>query len=96
MRWRRSIRWINAVLLCGAVGCRAAQEVTYFGDAELSHYRDKMLQVEYPNVDQATPPEVAYTQRPRTIKEPNEDEIWEMTLMQAVHTAVQNNKMIRT
>lgn len=96
MRWRRSIRWINAILLCGAVGCRSAQEVTYFGDAELSHYRDKMLQVEYPNVDQATPQEVAYSQRPRTIKEPSEDEIWEMTLMQAVHTAVQNNKMIRT
>lgn len=95
MRWRRSIRWINALLLIGAVGCRSAQ-VKYFGDAELQHYRDKMLAVEYPNVDQSTPQEVAYSQRPRTIKEPTQDEIWEMTLMQAVHTAVSNNKMIRT
>lgn len=82
-------------MVCGTVGCRGAQ-VTYFGDAELQHYRDKMLQVEYPNVDQSTPPEVAYSQRPRTIKEPSDDEIWELTLMQAVHTAVANNKMIRT
>ncbi len=96
MRWRRSIRWIHALLLCGAVGCRATQEVTYFGDAELQHYRDKMLAVEYPNVDQSTPQEVSFSQRPRTIKEPNDDETWEMTLFQAVHTAVTNNKMIRT
>lgn len=95
MRWRRSIRWINALLMISAVGCRSAQ-VTYFGDAELKHYRDKMLAVEYPNVDQATPQEVAYSQHPRTIKEPTDDEIWEMTLMQAVQTAVVNNKMIRT
>lgn len=95
MRWRRSIRWISALLLCGAVGCHG-REVKYFGDADLQHYRDKMLAVEYPNVDQPTPQEVSFTQRPRTIREPNEDEIWEMTLLQAVHTAVQNNKMIRT
>lgn len=94
MRWRRSIRWINALLLCGAFGCRSAQ-VTYFGDAELKHYRDRMLAVEYPNVDQPTPQEVAYSQRPRTIKEPTDDEIWELTLMQAVHIAITNNKMIR-
>ncbi|MDB5346827.1 MAG: outer rane efflux protein [Schlesneria sp.] len=95
MRWRRSIRWINALLLIGTVGCRSAQ-VTYFGNAELQHYRDKMLAVEYPNVDQTTPQEVAYSQHPRTIKEPTDDEIWEMTLMQAVQTAVTNNKMIRS
>lgn len=83
-------------MLMGTIGCRTAQEVTYFGDAELQHYRDKMLAVEYPNVDQATPQEVAYSQKPRTIREPTQDEIWEMTLLQAVHTAVQNNKMIRT
>lgn len=95
MRWRRSIRWIQALLLLGAVGCRT-REVTYFGEAGPQYYRDKMLAVEYPNVDQPTPPEVAYSQRPRTIKEPTSDEIWDMTLLQAVHTAVQNNKMIRT
>jgi outer membrane protein TolC len=95
MRWRRSIVWMQALLLCGAAGCRSAQ-VSYFGDAELTHYRDKMLAVEYPNVDQATPQEVSFSQRPRTIKEPSADETWEMTLLQAVHTAVTNNKMIRT
>lgn len=95
MRWRRSIRWMNAVLLCGVVGCRAA-EVTYFGDAELQHYRDKMLAIEYPTVEQSTPEEVAFSQHPRTIKEPTDDEIWELTLLQAVHTAITNNKMIRT
>lgn len=95
MRWRRSIRWINALLLIGAVGCRSG-EVRYFGDAELQHYRDRMLAVEYSNVVEPTPQEVAYSQKPRTIRERSDDEILEMTLMQAIHTALTNNKMIRT
>lgn len=95
MRWSRSIRWIHALLFLGAAGCRS-QEVRYFGNAELQHYRDKVLAVEYPNVDQPTPQEVAFSQAPRTIKAPSNDEIWNLSLMEAVHTALNNNKMIRT
>jgi outer membrane protein TolC len=96
MRWRRSIRWINALLLCGFVGCRAAKEVQYIGDTDLQHYRDKMVNVAYSNVEQPTPQEVAFSQKPRTLRDCRKDEIWELTLIQAIHTAMQNNKMIRT
>ena len=97
MRWRRSIRWINALLMSSAlVGCRSAKPVSYLGDAELQHYKDKTVAIEYPNVDQATNEEVVNSQRPHTVRDRHQDEVWEMTLMQAVHLAMQNNKMIRT
>jgi outer membrane protein TolC len=97
MRWRRSIRWINALLISSAlVGCRTAQPVSYLGDAQLQDYKNRTLGIEYPNVDQPTAEQVVESQRPHTVRDRHNDEVWEMTLMQAVHLAVQNNKLIRT
>jgi len=97
MRWRRSIRWINALLISSALlGCRSAKPVSYLGQADLQHYKDRTVAIEYPNVDQATSEEVVNSQRPHTVRDRHQDEVWEMTLMQAVHLAVQNNKLIRT
>ncbi len=99
MRWRRSIRWINALLISSALmgfGCRNARPVSYLGEADLKHYRDKTTAIEYSNVDQPTSEDVVNTQRPHTVRDRVKDDIWEMTLLQAVHLAVQNNKMIRT
>ena len=95
MRWSRSIRWINALLLVGAIGCRSS-EVSYLGNAELTHYRDKMMHVEYPDVNEPTPSAVSLSQKPRTVRERSESEFWDMTLLEAVHTALRNNKMLRT
>jgi outer membrane protein TolC len=97
MRWRRSIRWINALLVSSAlVGCRSAKPVSYLGDAEIKDYIDRTTAIEYPNVDQPTSEQVVNSQRPHTVRDRHHDEIWEMTLMEAVHLAVQNNKIIRT
>lgn len=97
MRWRRSIRWINALLMCGAfIGCRNSKPVSYLGDADFGYYKDRTTAIEYPNVDQPTNEEVVNTSRPRTVRDREKDEIWELTLMQAVHLAVQNNKIIRS
>ena len=97
MRWRRSIRWINALLIAGALaGCRNARPVSYVGDADLQHYKNRTIGIEYANVDQPTADEVVNSQRPHTVRDRQKDDVWEMSLMQAVHLAVQNNKMIRT
>lgn len=97
MRWRKSIRWIQALLVGGAVaGCHTPKTLHYWGDADLRYYRDKQLQVEYPNVDQPTPESVVYSQRPRTVKDTSEIAAWDMPLSEAIHTAIANNKMIRT
>ena len=97
MRWMRSIRWINALLMCGALfGCRNSRPVSYLGDADLQYYKDRSLAIEYANVDQQTNEDVVNSQRPHTVRDRAHDEIWEMPLMQAVHLAVQNNKVIRS
>ena len=97
MRWRRSIRWINALLISSAlVGCRSSKPVSYLGDADLQHYKDRTIGIEYSNVDQPTSEDVVNSQRPHTVRDRHRDEVWELSLMQAVQLAVQNNKMIRT
>jgi len=97
MRWSRSIRWINALLMSSAlISCRNVKPVSYLGDADLQYYRDRTTQIEYSNVDQPTNEGVVITQRPHTVRDREKDEIWELTLLQAVHIGVQNNKIIRT
>jgi len=97
MRWRRSIRWINALLISASlVGCRNSKPVSYLGEADLQHYRDKTTAIEYSNVEQPTSEDVVNTLRPHTVRDRGRDEVWEMSLMHAVHLAVQNNKIIRT
>jgi outer membrane protein TolC len=97
MRWRKSIRWINALLVSGAMlGCRTPKTLHYFGDADLGYYKDRAMAVEYAAVDQETPEGVVYSDRPRTVKDREQDEIWDLTLLEATHLAIANNKMIRT
>jgi outer membrane protein TolC len=97
MKWGRSIRWINALMVCGALaGCRSPKTIHYLGEADLQYYKDKTLAVEYSNVDQPTPQEVASSLKPHTLRDRSKDEIWNMSLVEAIQTAVTNNKMIRT
>jgi len=78
------------------VGCRGANDVHYLGQADLQHYRNSALAIEYPNVSDELTQEVIYSQRPRTVKDREHDEAWDMSLLEALHTALANNKMIRT
>lgn len=88
---------MNAVLVGGALaGCHTPKAIHYLGEAELQHYHNQALSVQYPNVADPTPENVVYSQKPRTVKDRSEDEIWDLTLEEAVHTAIANNKMIRT
>ncbi len=97
MRWAKSIRWINALMVGGAmVGCHTPKEIKYLGDADLQHYRNNALEVDYPNVDQETPAGVVHSIRPRTVKDEEEIVAWDMPLAEAIATALANNKMIRT
>lgn len=97
MKWNRSIRWINALMVCAAsIGCRSEKSIHYLGEADFQHYKDRALSIEYSNIEQQTPQEVAFTLAPRTIRDRKKDEIWNLSLAEAVQIAVANNKMIRT
>jgi outer membrane protein TolC len=97
MRWAKSIRWINALMVSGMmVGCHTPKQIHYLGERDLQYYRNNALEVDYPNVDQETPAGVVHTLRPRTIKDEEEIPAWDMTLVEAIHTGIANNKIIRT
>lgn len=97
MRWAKSIRWINALMVGGMLaGCHTPKQINYLGERDLQHYRNNALEIDYPNVDQETPAGVVHSLRPRTVKDEEEMPAWDMTLSEAMHTAIANNKIIRT
>ena len=52
--------------------------------------------IEYPNVKEPWLAEVEHTERPLTIKRPDFEERWELTLQEAVLTGLQSSKTIRS
>lgn len=94
--WKKLLAsWLAGSLL--ASGCATTpKEVSYLGERDFNYYKNKAQAVEFSNVDQPTPDDVLNSDRPRTIKDRTQDEIWDLTLVEAIHTAVTNNRMIRT
>jgi outer membrane protein TolC len=90
-------KWASVVLSGGLfVGCSTSEKtLTYVGDADLQHYKDVVTSIDYPTVNQETPDEVSYSDEPRRIRKPRKEEVWELRLEEAVHTALANNEIIR-
>lgn len=96
MRWNRSIRWINALMMSTALaGCHTPKKLHYFGDGDYEGYRSVYQDISYPNVDQPTPETVVHSEQPRTVKEITDENVWDISLQEAIHQAIANNKMIR-
>jgi outer membrane protein TolC len=86
------------VVLTGGllVGCSSSEKkLSYLGEADLEHYKDVVTSIDYPTVNQETPDEVSYSDEPRRIRKPRKDEVWNLGLEEAVHTALANNEIIR-
>lgn len=97
MQWRRVRTFVSTVLIGSLLcGCHGPKKLHYLGETELQYYKDAAQEVAYPTVDQATPQEVTVTERPHTIRDRSEDEVWDMTLLEAVHLALGNSTMMRT
>jgi outer membrane protein TolC len=100
LAWRKRIQCALLVATAGlTTGCLSSgnEELQYLigEDRELSYYKDQATQVEYPNVAQQQNDAVAGTQEPRRIRHPRKDEIQEISLEDALKTALQNAEVIR-
>lgn len=95
-RWRT--RWLNASLLAGSllVGCRGAENLHYIGDADLHYYKASATQVSYPHVHEPVADDLVFSERPRTLRDVTECEIWDISLVEAVEMAIANSKVIRS
>lgn len=87
-------------LLAAAVASGCAQikepQVSYIGEADLSYYEDQATNVGYPLGAEGDPTPVLNSEPPRTISDHRKDEIWDLSLTEALHIALTNSEIIRT
>lgn len=93
----RPLRWASVVLSGGLlVGCSTSEKkLSYVCETDLQHYKDVVTSIDYPAVDQETPDAVSFSDEPRRIRNPRKDEVWDLGLEEALHTALANNEIIR-
>lgn len=88
---------IGSILGTSLLGCATDPELKYLGDdKQLSYYKTAASTIDYPAVSTETANEAAYAKRPRTVFDREKEEVWEVSLSQAIQLAIQNNSIIRT
>ncbi|NDC63165.1 MAG: TolC family protein [Planctomycetia bacterium] len=80
-------------LLAG--GCAPRQPFYFFEDGDLSHYVGAIQKLEYPDSEQQPLDEAAGTAEPLTLSNPKFDQIWSLSLEEAIRTALENGKVLR-
>ncbi len=90
-------KWAGCLLVGACLaGCSSNEKnLWYLGDRELHDYKDTVTAIEYPAVNEETADEASYTDEPRRIRKPRKDEVWNLSLEEALHTALANNEIIR-
>lgn len=87
-----------ALLLIGltlASGCTPTQPFYFHEDGDLSHYLDKATEIEYPDVESSHLADAHETKSPMTLTNPEFNEIWDLSLEECLHIAMQNSKVLR-
>jgi outer membrane protein TolC len=85
--------WTSLSLV--ATGCAPKQPFYFFEDGDLSHYVGAVQKIEYPDVDQKPLDEAAGTREPLTLSNPGFDQIWEVSLEEAIRISLENGKVLR-
>jgi outer membrane protein TolC len=78
-----------------ASGCAPRQPFYFFEDGDLSHYVGAVQKIEYPDTCQEPLDEASGAVEPLTLTNPKFDEIWELSLEEAIRTALENGKVLR-
>lgn len=82
-------------LLVVAGGCVPTQPFYLREDGDLSHYLEKATQAEHPDVEHPPLEDVAQSQRPLSLANPNFQGFWDLSLQECVAIALLNTKNIR-
>ncbi len=90
-RWIAPACLVIAVSACIQSGCRLIEKP----DDAAAHYLSQATRISYP-VPSEPVTDKAFAAEPRRLGNDDEDEIWDVTLMEAVHTALTNNDIIRS
>src|SRR5580704_609134 len=94
---RNSLPRVAAILIAVLGGCSASPKpLTYLGHADLEYYKGLATKIDYPY--KAGPENAAAlaSQEPPLVRQQRKEQLWDMSLGQAIRLALQNNKLIRT
>lgn len=91
-------RLVSAILAIAVAspGCalrRHQPEIDF--DPALAHFQEHTAQIEYPDVDSASVHDVAATEEPWTLDSEAEPTYWDMTLAEAIQTALHHSEVLR-
>lgn len=78
-----------------AAGCHPTQPFYFHEDGDLSHYLDKAVQTEHPDLHTSVLAEVEHAERPLTLSNPEFKELWALTLEDCVSICLANSKILR-
>ena len=97
MRWHtRQLSVVFLSMLAASfLGCNPRQPIYRHGGGDLSQYLEKATDIEYPDVDMQPLDEVTQAHAPITVGDNHFDSFWDLSLEEALSTALQNNKLIR-
>lgn len=102
MRQNRTKNWARrtvalALIAAGAVGCSTVNEpkLTYLGKASLKYYENEVLEIAYPTGAEGDPTPLLNSNEPRTVGDRRKDEIWDLSLTEAIHCSLSSSKIIR-
>ena len=96
---RRLLRRVIVGSLLGTtlLGCATNPELKYLGgEKELNYYKTAATTIDYPAVETQTSPQAQFAQRPRTVFDRENAEVWNVALSEAIQLAIQNNKIMRS
>ena len=88
-----------ALILPLTTGCQTGVKHWFYLGKEKpdqEHYRQAVSEIDYPDVVQSSPRGIEETTPPRTIASQEKDEIWDMSLEEAIHLALCNTDVIRS
>jgi len=77
-------------------GCHPTQPFYFHEDGDMAHYIDAATDIEVPDVSDAPFAEAAGSKRPLSLTNPHFDEIVDISLQEAICTALQNSKVLRS
>jgi outer membrane protein TolC len=94
---RQLHRYLTLLLVILTIfpGCHATQPFYFREDGDLSHYLDRVTELETPDVDVPRLAEVDQTLAPLTLSNPEPQSMWDLTLEEAVSITLKNSRIIR-
>ncbi len=95
---RRPISFLgvfSAVALLAMTGCRPQQPFYFAERGTMDHYKGVAQEIEYPDVEAASLDDVQYAKAPLTLDNPKPEQVWELSLEEAMKIALENSTVIR-